>query len=288
MPTHFLTAIVLLCILIGGYVYAKTRKPSPKQPQVKAETAVAQTTVAIIAPVPGTGTPTFTEDFSSGALNTTKWLVAQWKSADSKPGINAGSYIPSELDFSAGLLRISIDQTPDATLGMVSKGGAVQSKQKFGFGTFTFEMRMSSLSAIADGAGATVTGGVSSAFLYLPNSLSEIDLEFLGNDNAMWGTNWTNPDPTQPPNSTMKSSQKFPNADLATGFHTYQLVWTANAVAWYIDGQLVGCHTDHVPQAPAYIILQHRGTNSNLWGGVATPGVRRYAYFKKVSFVPAI
>lgn len=248
---------------------------------------VAYAALKNVAPKPSTTGITFTHTFTSAGLDKTVWNVAQWKSADSKPGINLGGYVPDNLDF-PGMLRIWIDQTPDATNGMNSVGGALQSKQKFGFGTYTFVMRQSSTSATSDGAGDTVTGGISSAFLYLPNSESEIDLEFLGNNNRMSGTNWRNPNPSAPPamRGVMSDSQEFSSPNLATSFHTYQLVWTSKAVAWYIDGKLIACHYKNVPQSPAYIILQHRGTNSNLWGGTATPGVRRYAYFKSVTYTP--
>jgi beta-glucanase (GH16 family) len=260
-------ALIIAALLLagGGTAYALTRNKAPK---------------------PSTTGITFSDTFTSAGLDTSKWLVAQWKSADSKPGINLGTYVPGNMDFSTGTLRIFIDQTPDATNGMNSLGAAIQSKQKFGFGTYTFVMRQSSVSSTPDGAGDTVTGGISSAFLYLPNSLSEIDLEFLGDNNRMWGTNWMNPTPSAPPTSADKSSTELPASTLATGFHTYQLVWTATSVAWYIDGALEAVHYTNVPQAPAYIILQHRGTNSNLWGGVATPGVRRYAFFKSVTYTP--
>jgi beta-glucanase (GH16 family) len=261
-------ALIIAALLLagGGTAYALTRNKAPK---------------------PSTSGITFSQTFAS-SLDTSKWIVANWKSADSKPGINLGTYVSDHMDFSTGPLRMWIDQTPDATNGMNSLGAAIQSKQKFGFGTYTFVMRQSSVSPTPDGVGDTITGGISSAFVYLPNSESEIDLEFLGDNNRMWGTNWMNPNPSQPPagRGVMSTTEEFPSPNLATSFHTYQLVWTAKAVAWYIDGQLIACHYNNVPQAPAYIILQHRGTNSNLWGGVATPGVRRYAYFKSVTYTP--
>lgn len=257
--------IIAAVVLIGGAAYAATRNTAPK---------------------PSTTGINFSDTFTSAGLDTSKWLVAQWKSADSKPGINLGSYVPDHMDFSTGTLRIWIDQTADATNGMNSLGAAIQSKQKFGFGTYTFVMRQSSVSNTPDGAGDTLTGGISSAFLYLPNSASEIDLEFLGDNNRMWGTNWMNPAPAAPPTSADKDSEEFPSTNLATSFHTYQLVWTSKAVAWYIDGQLIASHYKNVPQLPAYIILQHRGTNSDLWGGTATPGVRRWAFFKSVTYTP--
>lgn len=67
-------------------------------------------------------------------------------------------------------------------------------------------------------------------------------------------------------------------------FHKYTLVWAPTSVKVYLDGALVASHNEHIPQSPAYIILQHRGTNSDEWGGTAMVGVTRYMYVKKVNF----
>jgi hypothetical protein len=42
-------------------------------------------------PIP-TGTATFSDNFHEGKLDTSKWNVAQWKAADTRPGINVGGY----------------------------------------------------------------------------------------------------------------------------------------------------------------------------------------------------
>ena len=112
--------IAAVLLIGGGAAYAATRNVAPK---------------------PSTTGIVFSDTFTSSGLDTSKWLVAQWKSADSKPGINLGTYVTDHLDFSTGTLRIWIDQTPDPTNGMNSLGAAIQSKQKFGFGTYTFVMR---------------------------------------------------------------------------------------------------------------------------------------------------
>jgi endo-1,3-1,4-beta-glycanase ExoK len=219
---------------------------------------------------------TFQDNFASRELNHDAWSTATYGSPDSKPGINNGRYVPEAIDLSQGMLRIGVTQK-QASNAVDSFGGAIISKQTFHYGTFTFEMRMSSTADTPDGSGEALTGAVSSAFLYNTGSETEIDLEFLGDKNAMYVTTWHG--------LQSKQSDRISNPNLARGFHEYNLVWSADSVKVYIDGALA-CDQNHdIPQAPARIILQHRGTNSPKWGGVASHPPR-YAYFKYVSYTP--
>jgi beta-glucanase (GH16 family) len=227
----------------------------------------------------------FKDDFKSGALDTRKWIIATYKSPDSAPGVNSGIYVPSAIDFTQGMLRIKVQQHSTRN-GVESLGGAILSRELFGYGTYDFEMRMSSLSPTPQGEGATSTGAVSSAFIYYNKSESEIDLEFLGNENAMWVSSWQNPDPNFDPTPLQKTSDKVVEPHLATRFRHYSLVWTPEAVDVYIDGTKIAHHTEHVPHNPAHIILQHRGTNSDKWGGVAAVDVERYFFVRSVKFTP--
>jgi beta-glucanase (GH16 family) len=225
----------------------------------------------------------FKDEFKSGNLDTTKWITATYKSPDSAPGINSGTYMASAIDFTQGMLRIAVQQHATAS-GVESLGGAILSRELFGFGTYDFEMRMSTLSPTPQGDGASSTGAVSSGFIYYNKSESEIDLEFLGNENAMWVSSWRNPDPRVDPTPLQKSSDKVADRDLATRFRHYALVWTPTTVDVYVDGARVAHQTEHIPQNPAHIILQHRGTNSNKWGGAAAVDVERYFFVRSVRF----
>lgn len=231
-------------------------------------------------------TVTFSDNFREGKLDISKWNVAQWRAADSRPGLNDGQYVPETLDFSQGMLRIAVTQERGPNGIVLSRGGAIQSKQKFQYGTFEVVMRQTSTSPTPDGAGKTLSGAVSSTFLYNKNSESEIDIEYLGDKFAMFATNWHNQNPTTPPTGACKHTDQTLPRHLGEGFHDYKLVWTPKYVEWFIDGKSVAKHTDHVPSAPAAIIIQHRGTNSPLWGGDATVGVTRYTFIKSVSYTP--
>jgi len=138
--------------------------------------------------------PTFSDNFSTGKLDTAKWSVATYKSPDSKPGVNLGMYVPEAIDLSQGMLRIAVVQVPGPD-GVVSKGGAIISKERFGFGRYEFVMRMTSTSATANAVGTVRSGAVSSGFVYFNNSESEIDIEFVGDKNSVWMSNWLNPVP---------------------------------------------------------------------------------------------
>lgn len=245
--------------------------------------------LAILAVLLGTATaqtPSFSDNFSTGKIDANKWVVATYKSPDSKPGINDGTYVASAISFVPGAMRMESTQRKVGGGLVQSFGGAIYSKEFFGFGVYEFVMRMSTTSDTPDGTGKTLTGSVSSGFLYNTNSESEIDLEFLGDDNAIHITNWRNPDPTKLPSGDIKQTDKVNNKFLGTQFRTYKLVWTPNKITVYIDGTQVVSHKQHVPQAPARIVLEIRGTNSNEWGGTASVGVPQYFYVKSVGFTP--
>src|ERR1700751_6132117 len=78
--------------------------------------------------------PIFTDDFSSGHLDTSKWKVATYRSPDSKPGLNDGTYVASAISFDEGMLRIVVKQRKTSS-GVDSQGGAIISKERFGFGS---------------------------------------------------------------------------------------------------------------------------------------------------------
>ena len=215
------------------------------------------------------------------------WRIASWKAPDSKIGLNQGAYVPENVDFVDGMLRLKVEQTQGPN-GVISKGAAVWTREKFGYGTYEFVMRMASESSTPYGSGKVDSGTVSSAFLYFQNSETEMDVEFLGDKNCLWATNWHNLNFQAPPSYTqeVRTTDQVQNSSLADQFHQYKLVWQSESVKWYIDGVLVADHHTNVPVAAAYIILQIRGTNSDEWGGKATVNVVRYAYVKSVKFYP--
>lgn len=226
-----------------------------------------------IAPLP---TPTFTDDFSTGSLDTTKWIPSNWNAPGTIAGVNNGIFSPSALDFSQGMLRISMTQVRNADSSVTSTGGELQSKQAFGYGTYEWIMRQATTSPTPNGAGNVVSGQISSGFTYINNSQTEIDFELEGQfPNQMEMTNWST-----------TAHQQFTQVTLAnpTAFHAYKFVWAPGRIDFYIDNVLVSTHTQNVPTASAFQMINHWGTNSTGFGGLATSGVLRYMFVSKVSF----
>ena len=63
-------------------------------------------------------------------------------------------------------------------------------------------------------------------------------------------------------------------------------MWTPTSIKFYVDGVLVSTHTGVVPQTPAFAMINHWGTNSTGWGGLATTNITRYMFVRSFSFIP--
>jgi Glycosyl hydrolases family 16/IPT/TIG domain len=218
---------------------------------------------------------TLFDNFSSGSLDTSKWIPSNWGA----PG--GGTFVPSNLDFSSGMLRITVTQAYNSSGDIASVGGELQSKQLLGFGTYEWVIRASSTSSTPTGSGVAVSGQISSGFVFVNNSQSEIDSPEIEGQNpgTLWWTTWTSATTKQ---YTSTQAAFAPEA----GFHSYKCLWTSTSINFYVDGVLVSTHTGVVPQTPAYAMINHWGTNSTGWGGLASPNVTRYMFVRSFSFIP--
>ena len=217
---------------------------------------------------------TFFDNFSSGSLDTSKWIPSNWGA----PG--GGTFVPSYLDFSSGMLRVKVTQTSSGG-GVASVGGELQSKTAFGFGTYEWVMRASSTSSTPTGSGVAVSGQISSGFIFVNNSQTEIDSPEIEGQNpgTLWWTSWTSV-------NTKQYTETQASFAPEQGFHSYKCVWTSTSIKFYVDGVLVATHTGVVPQTPAFAMINHWGTNSTGWGGLATTNITRYMFVRSFSFIP--
>jgi endo-1,3-1,4-beta-glycanase ExoK len=125
------------------------------------------------------GNGSFSHTFSSGILDASKWLASDEPAPGRISGINQGSFIPSNVDLSKGLLCLKLQQQQGSS-GVISIGGQIQSLETFGYGTYEWTMRASSTSATPNGSGLVVSGQISSGFIFVNNSQTEIDFEIEG------------------------------------------------------------------------------------------------------------
>jgi beta-glucanase (GH16 family) len=99
--------------------------------------------------------------------------------------------------------------------------------------------------------------GLWPAFWTLPDSLAwppEIDvMENLGQDTrtAYFTNHFIGADGRH----GSKGSGKVATPDLSTGFHTYAVEWSAQAIVWYFDGVEKFRSDQGVPQQPMYVLV---------------------------------
>jgi len=230
------------------------------------------------------------DDFNSRSLDKKSWIIADERAPGYRPGNHIGYYEPTHVSLQNGLLVIRLTQQDgpvDGVPGVVSLGGLVYSKKTYGYGTYQWRARMSSTSASPEGQGSPVSGSVSAGFNYINNSETEIDFEFSGHlPGWLWMVNWHNTDPATGPFESQEKASSTPVSDISSAFHTYKFVWEQAKVAFYVDDLYVTDHVTNVPDAPAYFMINHWGTNNQFWGGEATVGPTRYYYVDWASYSP--
>jgi len=233
----------------------------------------------------------FTETFSTGQLDTSRWIVADGYAPGYIANQHIGYYDPANVQVSPGMLRLTLTQINGAVdtnaSGVVSHGAAIFTKASCGYGAYEWTMKMSSTSICATCVGPAVPGSVSAGFSYINNSETEIDFEFsAAAPSTLWMVNWLNTNTSADPTGRMETYTGLTPFAATSGFHTYRYVWSPGKISYYIDGVWQVDHTTNVPSAAALIMINHWGTNSDAWGGRATVGTTRYMYVSRVSFTP--
>jgi beta-glucanase (GH16 family) len=220
--------------------------------------------------------PTFSESFSGGTLDQNKWFVDTGQAPGNIAGANKGTLSAEHVDLSTGMLRLKLTQSVSGGLA-VSTGAEIRSKQLFGYGTYVWVARAASTSATPRGAGSAVSGTVFDVFNFINDSETEIDFEYQGQSPAtLEMTNYSTVSHSQ------STSTPVPDAD--SSFHEYKYVWSTAKIEFYVDGTLVSAHTEHIPSAPAAVLINLWGTNSASFGGPATAGATSYLYVSSFSY----
>jgi endo-1,3-1,4-beta-glycanase ExoK len=238
----------------------------------------------------GGGSAAWRDDFNGTSVDQTRWIIADEQAPGYIPGNHIGYYDPTHVSVQNGYLVIRLTQqtgSVDGVAGVISQGGLVYSKNTYGYGTYEWRTQMSTTSTSPGVQGSAVSGSVSAGFNYINNSQTEVDFEFSGHlPGWLWMTNWYN---THPKSGPFESQETYSNAsvpDISSAFHTYKFVWEPGKVTFSIDDVYATDHVTNVPDAPAYFMINHWGTNNANWGGLATVGPTRYYYVDWASYTP--
>ena len=219
-----------------------------------------------------TGAPTFVDTF----VNLDNWIVSTWTAPQN--GIaQVSSFQADHVAINVGFpgLSLILDQLLLPNTTVQSIGGEVQSKQKFGYGVYEWI-------AMAGGNvnGLSVAGGVTGLFNFINNSETEIDFEVEGQSPTLV-------DLTNYSGITQATTGKYTTIDLTKTWHSYKFFWTAKQITWFLDGKQIRQATLNIPTVPAFVMMNHWGTNNRNFGGLATPGVSRSMHVQRFSFTPA-
>jgi len=252
-------------------LFGKKAAPAPSPVPTGPTPQVPTPTPVVIEPPAAPKQPTFVEDFS----NLDRWTVSFWEA----PG--GGKFIKANAVISNGMLCLKLQQTK-TDAGIASVGGEVATKEKFGYGTYEFEVKASSTAKSPTEVGSPVSGTITGCFNYAKDSITEIDMEVEGGSRSGLAqfTSWKL---ASNPNESVKvPTTPAPHVE----FKKYKFVWTPQGTTFYINGVEVCKHTKVVPSELAPFMFNHWGTNSVDWGGTATPDVERYMWVKSFSFTP--
>ena len=237
------------------------------------------------------GCSAWQDNFNTGRLDRSRWVVGNGQAPGFIPNLHLGDYSPSNVSLSGGTLTLTLTQQSGQvgtnSAGVLSHGAIIYTKSVCGYGTYEWRMRMSSAGNCPSCGGLSKSGSVSAGFLYVNNSQTEIDFEFSGlTPGSVWLVNWLNSNPAKDPTAANETGFQDELASVSDIFHDYRFVWSPGMIRYYVDGILVSTHTTNVPSAPAYFMINHWGTNSPYWGGMATLGITRYFYISHAAYSP--
>jgi len=243
----------------------------------------------------GGGSGGWEEPFTGSKLSK-RWKVASWFAPGYRAGVHQGFFETENASLQGGYLTLKLTQEigeVDGQNGVISHGAQVFTRQKYGYGTYEWNMRMASTSSTPQGAGTLASGGVSAGFIYVNNSETEIDFEWSGHlvgtggDETLYMVNWHNVDPTTGPFDSDSTVWTAYMPGLNAGFHTFKFVWEPGKITYYVNGVQQAVSTTDVPEAPANFMINHWGThNANGWGGAASVGDDRYFHIDWVRYTP--
>jgi beta-glucanase (GH16 family) len=218
--------------------------------------------------IPGAWQLTWSDEFSEGGLDTSKWTTGWFGSGVTQPINSAeiGAYGPRQVAVDGGTLSLTATAATQVVNGRMYPytSGLVSTYGKLSF-----------------------TYGVVEARIYLPGS---------GGSIANWPAFWADGMGTWPTTGELdvmegmrgQAAYHFhspaggPGADVAgtfTGWHTYAADWQPGVVTYYYDGHRVGSIRTGITNSPMYLILNY-GLDNTYGGAIHTPDAMKVDYVR--------
>ncbi|MFB9725688.1 family 16 glycosylhydrolase [Haloechinothrix salitolerans] len=204
-------------------------------------------------------------DQSSGSATSIKWSAGKpldddetWKLRDDTFPSNLALFSPRNV--TAHIDGLALAMRRESTPVREFTAAAIASRTNYLYGSFAAEFRPSS-----------VPGLITGLFLHRNGPRQEIDIEFLGNDTTKMLVNvFYNPghDGTKLEYGYRGTPTEIAlGFDAAADFHTYEIDWRPNRIAWKVDGETV---YERTLWNPTPIPDQPLEFNLNLWHSRST------------------
>lgn len=240
------------------------------------------TLVALLGMSATANATSFKDNFNK--LSERNWTISEWEAPGKTPN-HTGNFSRDNVTIVDGYLRLQLSQSRDARGKYTSSGGEISTVQNFGYGDYEFRMRAGTTSLTPNGPGKVVRGAVSAAFVYAPNAITEIDIEFESNErrNATHVLSWIGQNYKRDKEHTQLM---LPGPGPADRFYTYRIEWRPGMITYFRDGKQIARHTKKIPSTSGKMLFNHWGSHNEWWGGWASPGETRYAYVDYFEFTP--
>jgi beta-glucanase (GH16 family) len=234
-----------------GVAYSTLLPTGMAQERIRTATPALSADAAPVT-VPATWKLTFDPAFAGTRLNTNVWATCYLWAEPSVGCTNFGNaderewYLPSQDLVSNGILDLAAERlpTPGRTAAGARKEYSCRSGMITSYPSFRFRYGYVQVTARIPRA-----AGLWSAF-WLVDAQDrwppEIDIM------EHWGASDTGVyfHPAEGPRVAADPR----TADLAQGWHTFAVSWTAGSLIWFIDGREVMFTGTHVPREPMYFI----------------------------------
>ncbi|WP_165368217.1 family 16 glycosylhydrolase [Phytoactinopolyspora endophytica] len=192
-------------------------------------------------------TTSFVDDFDT--LDTSRWNVSDGWNNGAKQNC---TWDADQVEVSDGVLKLTYVEQPTGDRDYAC--AEVQHKSKLGYGTYEVKMR-----------GVEGSGVMSTFFTWVGATSSEpseaIDIaKLLGvNPDQVKVNTWRNDQPLRPTFVDL-------SAPSDEAFHDYGMVWTADRLDFYLDGEVTVSivNTDRIPDRAAQMFF-------NVWASETTP-----------------
>lgn len=195
--------------------------------------------------------------------------LARWQTGTHTFVENAAQFTTENVTLESGYLKLSLTALdPPSAEGRSIAGGELRTLESFSYGRFETRARF-----------ARGSGVVSSLFTYydhwadpeLPENWNEIDVEFLGKDNA--GVQFNVIHWNAQSQRTTHEQHHTTAFDPSAEFHDYAIEWVPDAVRFYVDDVLVHTQTEAIAE---FLTLDQR-LMMNIWAVMDTPNLNSWA-----------